>query len=70
MRDNWRPIAEYDALPAKDRPRRAAFYFKSEPRPNRPDAGLGATVQVERNYGFRTCTHWLPLPPDPQESGQ
>jgi hypothetical protein len=65
---NWRPIDEYDAMPSKERPRRAVFFFRSEPgRPHRPESGLPPYVGTERSFGYRVCTHWLALPADPQE---
>ena len=58
----WQPIETYDALPQKERPKLAVFRFRAE-------AGrifLNEIFQMERNYGFRVATHWMPLPPPPK----
>ena len=61
----WRPIADYDAMPAKKRPARAVFYFAPVDRGRRPEASLGPMVAAERVRGNRVCTHYIPLPADP-----
>lgn len=63
---DWQPIETFDSMQAKERPKHAAFYFKPEPGRSRGDYGLGPTVQCERRYGHRVCTHWIPLPEPPK----
>lgn len=60
----WQPIEVYDALAVK--PKRCVFFFEASPNEKRPYASLAATVENNRNYGLRVCTHWLRLPDDPQ----
>ncbi len=58
----WQPIETYDALPEMMRPSLAVFRFaESKDRDGRNF--LRETFQLERRYGFRVATHWMPLPP-------
>ena len=67
----WQPIETYDALPKLARPEYAVFYFRAEPgRNGNKGIGLGAIVEMTRIYGYRVCTHWMPLPPPPGGIGR
>jgi hypothetical protein len=61
----WQPIETYDALPQRKRPKFAAFYYPAEMAGR---TQLSKTVQFERNFGRRTCTHWTPLPEPPEQT--
>lgn len=62
--DGWRDIASYDRL--KHKPRLAVFYFPAVTNSSHPSNNLRATVQLQRVFGNRVCTKWMPLP-DPEE---
>lgn len=56
----WEPIEKYDAMKKKPP---AVFLFK------RHDDGryvLPETVETDRAFGHRVCTHYLVLPPLPE----
>lgn len=64
----WKPIAEYDALPPKRRPMLAVFFFEGV-APNRGGQGrysLLPTFELKRHFGSRVCTHYCELPPPPE----
>ena len=65
----WQPIDTFDALPQKDRPKHAVFLFAATP-PSRGMGGwcnLSPTVETQRHYGSRTCTHWHRIEPPPED---
>lgn len=59
----WQPIDTYDAL--KKKPKHAVFYFKAE-CDDRGRNRLIPIIELSRTYGYRTCTHWMPLPEPPK----
>ena len=60
---NWQSIETYDAL--KKKPKYAVFLFKAEGDDKRRNQ-LRQTIEFTRTFGYRTCTHWMPLPEPPQ----
>ena len=61
----WQPIETYDKLSLKNRPEFAVFYVEAA---SDTHFSLGATVAHTRNYGSRNVTHWMPLPPPPEQT--
>ena len=64
----WEPIEDYDKL--KKKPRHAVFLFSGEtPKNGKQGAAyyLVQCVNTSRSMGFRTCTHWMPLPEPPNK---
>lgn len=62
----WRPIAEWDEMKPKDRPQRALFWFKAS---ESGGARLAPTIKEGRFYGYRECTHFMPIEP-PTQGGE
>lgn len=59
----WMPIETYDALKVK--PKYAVFLVAEMiPENKRSGIVLGETISIDRHFGRRTITHWIPLPPD------
>jgi hypothetical protein len=65
----WRPIAEYDAMPQKKRPVLAMFRFAAT-KPTLSQRGfLAETWRCTRDYGSRECISYFPIPlPSPPEN--
>lgn len=61
----WQPIETYDALAIK--PKLAVFRFKPVASNQRAANHLDEHFEMRRCFGSRECTHWMPLPPPPQE---
>jgi hypothetical protein len=58
----WRPIAEYDAMPQKKRPVLAMFLFAAT-KPTLSQRGfLAETWRCTRDYGSRECISYFPIP--------
>lgn len=60
----WQPIETYDALGIK--PKHAVFFFEATKPTRRAGYVLDALIETKRYFGFRVCTHWMPLPPPPK----
>jgi len=58
---NWLPIETYDKL--KKKPRYAVFWVAAKPPNNeyQPQTALREMVCLERHFGSRDVTHWMPL---------
>lgn len=56
----WHPIETYDALDKK--PRFAVFYVA---KTTSGRGYLSDMIVTERRFGYRTITHWMPLPDAP-----
>ncbi len=59
----WRPIEEYDRL--KKKPKNVVFLV-AESKSGR--LSLPQAITLERQYGFRTTTHYIVLPDFPEDS--
>lgn len=61
----WKRIETYDALGFK--PKLAVFWFEGVPpvRGGKGKYSLPPCMQLTRTFGFRVCTHWMPLPDAP-----
>ena len=67
MSNEWKPIAEYDAM--KKKPEYAVFYFEAVIADKHRNNGLRAMIDVDRTRGFRVCTKFyvLPSPEQPHD---
>lgn len=63
---NWQPIETYDALPKLAKIGRCIFWMAAEVDKYGKNCLFAGPV-LERNYGARRITHWMPLPEAPKE---
>jgi hypothetical protein len=59
----WQPIETYRVL--KKKPKSAVFFYKAE-CDEKGRNRLSEMLEFTPTYGYRTCTHWMPLPPAPE----
>lgn len=63
----WRPIADYDAMPAK--PKYCIFRFLPVRFKDRPYCNLPEMISAQRYCGHRVCDVFLVLPLPPFADG-